>query len=64
MVAYCVVALVLMLVAKWVHRDISAGNIILVENGRGEVVGKLSDLEYARKFDSTPIGHRDPKTVS
>jgi len=32
-VAYYVVALVLMLVAKWVHWDISAENIILVENG-------------------------------
>ncbi len=41
----------------YVHRDISAGNIILC-NG----VGKISDLEYAKKFLSQgPVN--DPKTV-
>ncbi|KAK0491267.1 hypothetical protein IW261DRAFT_1436697 [Armillaria novae-zelandiae] len=40
----------------YVHRDISAGNIILC-NG----VGKISDLEYAKKFLSQgPVN--DPKT--
>ena len=52
-----------MLLAEWVHRDISAGNIILVKDAKGKVIGKLSDLEYARELSSTPVGHRDPKTV-
>jgi len=29
--AYCLVALTLMLLAKWVHRDISVGNVIFGE---------------------------------
>ena len=62
--AYCLVALILMLLAKWVHRDISVGNIILVEDEFGQWTGRVSDLEYARVFDSTPSGHKDPKTVS
>ncbi len=41
----------------YVHRDISAGNIILC-NG----TGKISDLEYAKKFLSQgPVN--DPKMV-
>ncbi|KAK0491261.1 hypothetical protein IW261DRAFT_77791 [Armillaria novae-zelandiae] len=40
----------------YVHRDISAGNIILC-NG----VGKISDLEYAKKFLSQDLVD-DPKT--
>ena len=61
--AYYLIALILMLLAKWVHRDISVGNIILVEDEDGEWTGRVSDLEYAREFDSTPRGHKDPKTV-
>ena len=61
--AYCLVALILMLLAKWVHRDISVGNIILVKNEDGKWIGRVSDPEYAREFDSTPSGHKDPKTV-
>ena len=30
----------------WVHRDISTGNILLVDG-----VVKISDLEYAKKMD-------------
>ncbi|KAG2008900.1 other/FunK1 protein kinase [Coprinopsis cinerea AmutBmut pab1-1] len=45
-------ALQLMFCAGWVHRDVSAGNILAVRSsapgGRWQV--KLSDLEYARKF--------------
>ena len=61
--AYCLLALILMLLAKWVHRDISVGNIILVKNEDGQWTGRVSDLEYAREFDSTSSGHKDPKTV-
>jgi len=52
-------ALVVMWLAGWVHRDISAGNILWLKGGRGI----LSDLEYAKKRS---IGHAssDPKTVS
>ncbi len=60
---YCLVALILMLLEKWVHRDISVGNIILVKNEDGQWTGRVSDLEYAREFDSTSSGHKDPKTV-
>jgi len=61
--AYCFLALILMLLAKWVHRDISVGNIILVKDEDGEWTGRVSELEYAREFDSTPRGHKVPKTV-
>ena len=62
--AYCFLALILMLLAKWVHRDISVGNIILVKDEDGEWTGRVSDLEYAREFDSTPLGPKESKTVS
>ncbi|KAG2008906.1 other/FunK1 protein kinase [Coprinopsis cinerea AmutBmut pab1-1] len=44
-------ALQLMFCAGWLHRDVSAGNILAVRSvtgGQWQV--KLSDLEYARKF--------------
>lgn len=34
---------------EWVHRDISPGNIYLSDDG----VGKISDIEYAKKLDTT-----------
>ncbi|KAK0226339.1 hypothetical protein IW262DRAFT_1457573 [Armillaria fumosa] len=41
----------------YVHRDISSGNIILCDDG----MGKISDLEYAKRFLSNgPVN--DPKT--
>ena len=43
--------------AGWVHRDISVGNILVVDG-----VGKLSDLEYAKK-EGDP-GHSGVRTVS
>ena len=52
-----------MLLSKWVHRDISVENIILVKDEDGEWTGRVSDLEYAQEFDSTLHGHNDPKTV-
>jgi hypothetical protein len=42
-------ALTLLFLARWVHRDISEGNIILLRGEHG-VRAKLSDLEYARFF--------------
>jgi len=61
--AYCFLVLILMLLAKWVHHDISVGNIILVKDEDSEWTRRISDLEYAWEFDSTPRGHKDPKTV-
>ena len=43
------------------HRDISTGNIIVVENN-GSICGFLSDLEYAKAM-STESANSDPKTV-
>lgn len=54
-------ALVLLYLAKWTHRDISAGNIIIVEID-GSVRGKLNDLEYAQEFSDENFGV-DPKPV-
>ncbi|KAF7775873.1 hypothetical protein Agabi119p4_4266 [Agaricus bisporus var. burnettii] len=44
------VALALLFLAGWVHRDVSEGNIILVRDEHG-VRAKLNDLEYARPFN-------------
>ncbi|KAF5364010.1 hypothetical protein D9756_001069 [Leucocoprinus leucothites] len=57
------IALLLMLLANWVHRDISTGNIILVETAPGKFIAKLSDLEYAKEFSDKSVGSTDPKTV-
>jgi hypothetical protein len=51
-----------MYLAGWVHRDISAGNIIVVMQPGGKPRGKLSDLEYAKSCDDES-GSIDPKTV-
>lgn len=57
-------ALTLLFLAGWVHRDVSEGNIILVRNGNG-VRAKLNDLEYARDFNQDDrVVSTDPKTVS
>ncbi|KAI0650052.1 hypothetical protein C8Q79DRAFT_1101288 [Trametes meyenii] len=42
----CVLAIQILFLIGWIHRDISSGNL-LCYNGRG----KLSDLEYAGEFD-------------
>ncbi|EAU87483.2 other/FunK1 protein kinase [Coprinopsis cinerea okayama7 len=59
--------LLLMFGARWIHRDISAGNILGHLQGSGAAPHyqtKLSDLEYARRYpppvDYTAGG--DPKT--
>ncbi|XP_006457559.1 hypothetical protein AGABI2DRAFT_123416 [Agaricus bisporus var. bisporus H97] len=44
------VALVLMYLSGWMHRDVSAGNIIAVKRPGGKSGGKLSDLEYAKHY--------------
>jgi hypothetical protein len=48
--------------ANWMHRDVSAGNIIAVKRDNGELSGKLSDLEYAKHYNDES-GSSDPKTV-
>jgi hypothetical protein len=47
----------------WVHRDISAGNILWFKEDGKEGRGILSDLEYAKKVGVGPPSS-DPKTVS
>ncbi|KAH9850928.1 hypothetical protein C2E23DRAFT_833446, partial [Lenzites betulinus] len=52
-------ALQILFLISWIHRDVSAGNILFYE-GRG----KLCDLEYAKEFNLA-VGRRssDPKTI-
>ncbi|KAG8840137.1 hypothetical protein FRB96_009595, partial [Tulasnella sp. 330] len=59
-----VMALRLLLLAGWVHRDISAGNILLYKWSETNSRGKLGDLEYAREYVYDPSGTigGDPKT--
>ena len=40
----------------YLHRDVSSGNILLVERG-GEMVGVIMDLEYAKSVTSSADGH-------
>lgn len=59
------IALRLLFLAGWVHRDISAGNILLYKPVGTDGQGKLGDLEYAREYvynaGATISG--DPKAV-
>ncbi|OSD06923.1 hypothetical protein PYCCODRAFT_1431118 [Trametes coccinea BRFM310] len=41
----------------WVHRDISAGNILLVHDGPDEVRGLLADFEYATEYGAEESSH-------
>ncbi|KAI0054375.1 hypothetical protein BV25DRAFT_1781815, partial [Artomyces pyxidatus] len=51
------IALKIMHENRWVHRDVSAGNILYIEESRG---GVLADLEYARDMDhSGPPTHNE-----
>ena len=52
-------ALVLLFLAGWVHRDISTGNIIVVEDDLGNAHGYLSDLEYAKKLSTEKFGSQN-----
>ncbi|KAG9000437.1 hypothetical protein FRB90_011824, partial [Tulasnella sp. 427] len=59
----CVMALQLMFVAGWIHRDISTGNLYARKDNNNRVRGVLSDLEYAKPFDpQATSGALDPKT--
>lgn len=44
-------ALVLLYLARYVHRNMSSGNIILVPNSQGQFRGELSNFEHAKKFE-------------
>ncbi|KAF7762408.1 hypothetical protein Agabi119p4_9001 [Agaricus bisporus var. burnettii] len=54
------IALTLLYLAGYVHRDVSIGNIFLVKTPDG-FAGKLSDLEYAKVFQAGEPSP-DPKT--
>ncbi|KAG2008959.1 other/FunK1 protein kinase [Coprinopsis cinerea AmutBmut pab1-1] len=59
----CVIALQIMFCAGWVHRDISAGNVLALRRKRGgKWQVKLSDLEYAKRFPSDAPASSQPKT--
>ncbi|KAF7776854.1 hypothetical protein Agabi119p4_5247 [Agaricus bisporus var. burnettii] len=55
------IALVLMYLAGWMHRDVSAGNIIAVKRPGGKSGGRISDLEYAKHYRDESAS-LDPKT--
>ncbi|KAG8896798.1 hypothetical protein FRB99_008646 [Tulasnella sp. 403] len=61
---HAVMALRLLFLAGWVHRDISAGNILLYKPPGGTSQGKIGDLEYAREYvyDVGGTIGSDPKT--
>ncbi|KAJ8502534.1 hypothetical protein ONZ45_g11667 [Pleurotus djamor] len=60
---HAVTALRVMFCAGWVHRDISSGNVLAFKR-EGSMLGKVSDLEYARRYppDATYQAAADPKT--
>ncbi|KAJ2930979.1 hypothetical protein H1R20_g6112, partial [Candolleomyces eurysporus] len=58
----CVIALRLMFCAGWVHRDISAGNVLALQDANGGWKLKLADLEYAKAFKDGSPPTTDPKT--
>ncbi|RXW17139.1 hypothetical protein EST38_g8714 [Candolleomyces aberdarensis] len=62
----CMSALLLMFCAGWVHRDISPGNIMALEDlESGQWSVKLADFEYAKKFPydkGKRSGKQDPLT--
>lgn len=60
---YYLVALTLILLAKWVYYDISIGNIILVKDEDNQQTRRISNLEYIQKFDSTSSSHKNLKIV-
>ncbi|TBU26366.1 hypothetical protein BD311DRAFT_779715 [Dichomitus squalens] len=49
----------LLVLADWVHRDISSGNLLWDPKSKR---GILSDLEYAKEFNTEGTGSSDPKT--
>ncbi|KAK7042943.1 hypothetical protein VNI00_008680 [Paramarasmius palmivorus] len=59
-IVYVFPALEFMYSSGYIHRDISAGNL-LVSSAHGNVVCKLIDLEYAKRIDD-PNYHKEVKT--
>ncbi|TBU55147.1 hypothetical protein BD310DRAFT_1041318 [Dichomitus squalens] len=55
----CLLAVQLLFLAGWVHRDISSGNLLWDPKSKR---GILSDLEYAKEFNAEGTGSSDPKT--
>ncbi|KAF5348485.1 hypothetical protein D9756_009669 [Leucocoprinus leucothites] len=55
------IALTLLFLAGWVHRDVSTGNIIVVKTG-DSFRGLLSDFEYAKEANRADEPKHDPKT--
>ncbi|KAF7762651.1 hypothetical protein Agabi119p4_9244 [Agaricus bisporus var. burnettii] len=55
------IALTFIYIAGYVHRDVSTGNTIFVEESNGTIMGKLSDMEYAKVFQNDE-SNSDPKT--
>lgn len=51
--------------AKIIHRDISAGNIILVQDEEGNWTGMLNDWELSKRVEGTryPNGRQPDRTV-
>ena len=48
-----------------IHRDISAGNILLYKRDDGEWYGLLNDWELSKQIDATtPEGRQPDRTVS
>ena len=45
----------------YVHRDISGGNVYIHKSENGEFEGKLSDMEYMKKYGAE--GRCDVRTV-
>ncbi|KAJ3557844.1 hypothetical protein NP233_g11639 [Leucocoprinus birnbaumii] len=55
--------IILLYLVGWAHRDVSAGNIILIKDAAGRTYGQLSDLEYAKEFNRTDPPATNPKTA-
>lgn len=61
----CTVAHARAYVIGLIHRDISAGNILLYPDGKGRWAGMLNDWELSNdvRRDPTPVGPEPERTV-
>ncbi|KAJ2930982.1 hypothetical protein H1R20_g6111, partial [Candolleomyces eurysporus] len=57
----CVIALRLMFCAGWIHRDVTAGNVMAVQDAKGDWKLQLADLEHAKAFKDGSPPTIDPK---